>query len=711
MDRFTGWTRGTMVAALMVLSTGACAQRVAAPAVIAAPPPVAQVRPEAPVAKAAPVARPAPVAKAPVATAPAPKTTPPAPTPRVARAPAPERSATPAPEAVTARKTAPPAPEKSAKAAAPETTFALPQVERPAATRPATPEPPAAQKVVEAPETAKPAEKGLFDFLLGSASAREGTASTVALEEPAEPGAQSEVAQVASADYGSTVDPGPTAGAAPDLAAPTASDEPAALPAAKAPPAPTPPAYVSAALDAPSMAEPEPEVADTPDTPEPVYEPLSAFASLFGGNAPQDEPEAVEAEDTAPEKPQAANTLPPAEGETGDDPYPGGFADDESYETAQLAQSNFGYSPPTPAFNPNAPVTIAILTPDSDSRPSIRSLAKGLSQAAALSARALGDRQLVLRGYDTGGSPSQAQQAAQQAVADGAQLIIGPLFSSSAAAVAPVAQSAGIPVIAFTTDETVLRRGIYSVGYLPGAEVERMLSYAAKRGIRKIGLLSPDTPYGGIVYRTVQNTAAGYGVNVATVQPISPNFAQAAETGKRFAEFYGANPDVQGVLIATNGKALQGIAAYLAYNDVLPSKVQYMGLGIWDDAETFREATLRGGWFPGLDPSLKAEFESRYSAAYGGKPPAVAALAYDGVAIAGALLGRAKSTGQPPFTIQNIESPTGFRGMSGLFRFLPNGQNQRLLSILKVGRRQFEMVDPAPATFGQRLTSITGYRQ
>ena len=740
MDRFTGWTRGTMVAALMVLSTGACAQRVSTPAPVAAQPPVAQVQPVAPVAQAAPVqAAPAqaePVARTPLVKPSAPAAKVPdvkvadlkvpaakAPAPIVSEPKAPEpkplptpvaKVAAPTPPKPVAQKIAPPeleTPEPKtpelktvAEAPAPERSFDLPPVK--------LPEEPVAREVVEAPLPEKPAKKGLFDFLLGKAPAEEAPATqSVSLRQPASLGAQYQVAEVASADYGSTVERNPTPDAAPDIAELTASDEPAEPPAGQPAPAQTPPTYRSVALDEPSAAAPEPEVADTPEAPEPAYEPVSAFASLFGGGEPDEEPEAVEEEEPAPATPLAANVLTPADDAPEDNPYPGGFADDEAYETAQLAQPNYGYNAPPPAFNPNAPVTVAILTPDSDSRPSIRTLAKGLSQAAALSARALGDRQLVLRGYDTGGSPNKARQAAQQAVSDGAQLIIGPLFSSSAAAVAPVAQSAGVPVIAFTTDESVLRRGVYSVGYLPDAEVDRMLSYAAKRGIRKIGLLSPDTPYGGIVYRTVQNTAAGYGVNVATVQPISPNFAQAAETGKRFAEFYETNPDVQGVLIATNGKALQGIAAYLAYNDVLPSKVQYMGLGIWDDAETFREATLRGGWFPGLDPALKTAFEGRYSGAYGSKPPAVAALAYDGVAIAGALLARAKSTGQPPFTIQNIENPTGFRGMSGLFRFLPSGRNQRLLSILKVGRRQFEMVDPAPTTFGQRLTSITGYRQ
>ncbi len=683
MTPFSGMKRGTMVAALMVLSTGACAQRVAAP-------PVATVQQAPPVVAAPKAVQAAPVqaapVKAPVAKAPAPKA------PVKAAPPAPVQAA-PVAKAKPPVKAAPPAAKPTPPA--PKVAAAPPKPVAPKVAKPAEIAPPSVAKT--APRQTEALDSGLAAS--ETASPKPPTAPKVAVTEAPKLGGQFQVIETASADYGSTTGDNPTPDQAPDIETLVDSDEP--------------------------VAEAEPAVVATQEEEEPAYKPLSAFASLFSSADDEEEETAEAVAEPEPDllasavaeaepTPQAANVLDPADTEATENPYPGAFADDQAYETAQISQPSFGYQAPqpqVPAYNPNAPVTIAILTPDSDSRPSISALAKGLSQAAALSARELGNRQMVLRGYDTGGNPAKAQQAAQQAVADGAQIIIGPLFSTSAAAVGPVAQAAGIPVIAFTTDESVLRRGVYSVGYLPNAEVDRMLSYAAQRGIRKIGLMSPDTPYGGIVYRTAQNTAPGYGVNIATVQPIGSDFAAASQSAERFAEFYEASPDTQGILIATNGKPLQAIAAYLAYNDVLPSKVRYMGLGTWDDPETFREATLRGGWFPGLDPALKEEFERRYSAAYSSKPPAIAALAYDGIKIVGALLQRSQSTGQPPFTIQNIENPTGFRGMSGLFRFLPSGANQRLLSILKVGRRQFEVVDPAPTTFSRRITSITGYSQ
>lgn len=583
--------------------------------------------------------------------APAPVVTPPADTGQT-RAAVPPAPNTPTPRPAPVQVKSPPAPE-------------LPQTEIAALSPPKLP--PVQRRPVAPPSSFGTDAPRNGTALVDTAPAPEPAAPKappeVEIVEPAELGDRYRTTQTASDDYASIGSESPTPDTALDLVALIDPDEP--------------PAPQEQAAQAPAEDE-------------------DADQALAYASSPADEP--AEPDAKAPD----AN------------PYSGGFADDQAYETAQLYQGqqgaqSFGYG--APAFDPNAPVTVAVLTPDSDSRASIRSLAKGLSQAAALSARELGNRQLVLRGYDTGGTPEKASLAAQQAIADGARLIIGPLFSTSATAVASVAQQSGVAVIGFTTDRSVLRRGVYSLGYLPDSEVERMVSFAAQRGIRRIGLLSPDTQYGGIVFRATQDAAQRNGVDVLTVQPIASDFSGASASAERFAQFYQTTPDVQGVLMATNGKPLQAIAAYLAFNDVLPSKIRYMGLGIWDDPETFREATLRDGWFPGLDPALKAEFESRYSAAYGEKPPAIAALAYDGVAIAGALLQSARNSGRPPFSVAEIERASGFRGMSGLFRLLPDGRNERLLSILKVGRRQFEVVDPAPTSFTRRLSSSTGYAQ
>lgn len=370
---------------------------------------------------------------------------------------------------------------------------------------------------------------------------------------------------------------------------------------------------------------------------------------------------------------------------------------------------------------PGGTLTVALLTPNSDPRPGVKALAESLTKAAALAAQEIGDRRLILRGYDTAGTPERAVIAAEQALADGAQLIIGPLFANNAIAVSNVVQPYGVSTISFTTDRTVLRRGLYSLGYLPETEIERMIGFSARQGIGRMAVLAPETAYGNLVYAEVQNAALRHGVDILRFQSFRPVFDAMDQTATDFASFYDANsqkneeeeliePAIDGLMLAASGKSLQALAAYLAFRDVLPSDVKYMGLGLWDNPETFREATLRGGWFPGVDPLLRSEFEAAYTQSYGGEPSAIAGLGYDAVIVAASLIEAASPNLISPFSINAIERPMGFKGMSGTFRFLGDGRNDRQLSVLRVGRKEFDVLDPAPVGF-QSQTEFGGLRQ
>ena len=73
-----------------------------------------------------------------------------------------------------------------------------------------------------------------------------------------------------------------------------------------------------------------------------------------------------------------------------------------------------------------------------------------------------------------------AQQAPQQAIDEGAEIILGPLFAQSVQAAAQVARPRGIPVIAFSTDTSVAARGVYLLSFLPESDVDRIVSYARR---------------------------------------------------------------------------------------------------------------------------------------------------------------------------------------------------------------------------------------
>ena len=83
---------------------------------------------------------------------------------------------------------------------------------------------------------------------------------------------------------------------------------------------------------------------------------------------------------------------------------------------------------------------------------------------------------------DTGGTPQGAAAAAQAAIAAGDGIILGPLTSSEAHAVAPIASAAGVNVLSFTNDSTVAAPGIWPLGISPRQQVDRVLEVAANQG-------------------------------------------------------------------------------------------------------------------------------------------------------------------------------------------------------------------------------------
>ena len=344
---------------------------------------------------------------------------------------------------------------------------------------------------------------------------------------------------------------------------------------------------------------------------------------------------------------------------------------------------------------------VALLLPLSDSRPAARELAEAMERAARLAVMDLGRGALQLKAYDTAG-PDGAAAAAEQAVADEAELILGPLFAKSVSAVEAVARREGVNVIAFSTNSAVAGPPVYLMGSLPQQEFERVIQHAVAKGHRSISALVPDTPYGDLAVASLDLMAFELGVRV----PIVERYPQTFEGAKAVVEIYAARRGVlkakdpeslaTAILLPESGKLLQTLAAFLSVQEFGEDQLQLLGSGVWDSEDALREDALRGGWFAAPDPRLRPTFAARYASQFGASPPALASLAYDAVAVAGTLAG---AMVENAFAAEHITDPNGFAGVGGAYRFNESGLNQRTLAVLEVGEDEFEVADPAPLRF------------
>ena len=347
-----------------------------------------------------------------------------------------------------------------------------------------------------------------------------------------------------------------------------------------------------------------------------------------------------------------------------------------------------------PDTAPNqVPVRVGILLPFSNGSQATRKLATAMMNAAEMALYDAGNKSIILMAADEGGGPDEAAQAAQKLLDQGAEILLGPLFAQSLAAVAPLARDRGVPVIAFSTTLSVAGNGVYLLSFQPENEVKRILSYAAANGHSKFAALVPQNAYGDHIADAFSADVPADSGAVADLERFSPDTGDVVTQAAAIAK---TSPDA--LLVAQGGQLLRGIAPTLAYDGLDNSHVQLLGTGVWDDPAVLNEPALVGGWFAAPQPDADSAFDSRYQADFGAAPPELSTLAYDAVSLVALL-----SNGQPyhRFTPAALTDPNGFAGVTGIFRFTADGACERGLAILSVGADGFTVVSPAPTTFQQ----------
>jgi hypothetical protein len=335
---------------------------------------------------------------------------------------------------------------------------------------------------------------------------------------------------------------------------------------------------------------------------------------------------------------------------------------------------------------------VALLLPLSASGET-RKIAEAMKQAAELALVDAGGSGITLVTKDSGGSAQGAQAAAQAALNEGAELILGPLLASEVQAVKGVAQGRA-NIIAFSSQSAVAGNGTYLLSFLPEEEVANVVRYAAEQNHRSIAALYPATQYGQIIEQALIRAAQKDSVTITAADRYSRDGLSVSPAIQKVAQAVNGQ-GADAILIPESGETLRAVGAALTEQGVDASRVKILGTGLWDNPQTRNIAIAQGGWYAGVSPEMVRRFESRYSATYGGQPPRIASLAYDAVSLA---MGLAK---RGSFDAEAITASDGFQGQNGLFRFRRDGRIERGLAILEITSSGPRVVADAPRRFGE----------
>jgi branched-chain amino acid transport system substrate-binding protein len=372
---------------------------------------------------------------------------------------------------------------------------------------------------------------------------------------------------------------------------------------------------------------------------------------------------------------------------------------------------------------------VALLLPLSGPR---AQLGRDLLNAAQIAVFDLADKNFVIYPFDTRSSTAGAASAATQAIAAGAELILGPLLASSVRAVRPIAGRSGISVVAFSNSRDAAGDGVYILGFVPHQQVEAVVEHAVSEGLYRYAALAPNNAYGRAVVAALKEVASIHEALVVKVQyydPAATDFSQPAKVIADYerrhkalieqrAELEAREDEVSkqvlkrmekldtlgeveydAVLLPGSGEQLKAIASLLSYYDVDQPAVRLLGLSNWaQTANIETEPSLNRGWYAAPPREERESFFQRYRKLYGRPPAAIASLAYDATALAIVL---AQSNGTNVFARSRLVQPFGFLGVDGLFRLREEGVAERVFEVREVTRKGFKVRRSAATVFPQ----------
>ncbi len=341
---------------------------------------------------------------------------------------------------------------------------------------------------------------------------------------------------------------------------------------------------------------------------------------------------------------------------------------------------------------------VAVLLPLTSSNPAARREAESILAGIELAMFDAEIDNVVLMPLDTKGLPEEARKVAIEALRDGADAIIGPLFSHNIPAVTEVTEQFNIPVLSFTNDLNAAGQGAYMMSIPLEEEIARIVDWAALEGVTQFAMFGPNNAYGRRVENALRFEVQRRGASILRVEMYDPSIETPTYQAEALAKAVNiANeftPGEVAVLIPEHGVRLRAVAPLLPYYDVDINTVKLLGTGLWNTSDVWREPTLKGGAFATPDPNSVNAFKNSFAATFKANASDMSALGYDAALMTLVMLS------QDALNKASLERRDGFIGTNGLFRFREDGSIERGLAVVQVtGNGGVNVVDPAKSQF------------
>lgn len=301
--------------------------------------------------------------------------------------------------------------------------------------------------------------------------------------------------------------------------------------------------------------------------------------------------------------------------------------------------------------------------------------------------------------YDTQGDATKAVQLATKLIRnDKVVAIIGPSTTGESMAVIPVAERERIPLISCAAGIKItepVKKWVFKTPANDHVAAEKIFNYAAKRGQRKVALLTVSDSFGSSGREQLKTMAAKKGFTVVADEVYSP---KDTDMTPQLTKIRGARPDAiicwgtnPGPAVVTRNLKQLGIGIPLYQSHGVASK-KYIELA---GAAAAEGVTLPAGKLavfdilPKNDPQVKVlrAYDQAYRKSFGTEASTFGGYAYDGFQLIAEAIKRSGAT--PDGIRKGLEQTRRMVGISGIFNMSPanhNGLDLSAFEMVKVSK-------------------------
>ena len=309
----------------------------------------------------------------------------------------------------------------------------------------------------------------------------------------------------------------------------------------------------------------------------------------------------------------------------------------------------------------------------------------------------LDGRKLHLVMEDTASDQKQAQNAARRLLdVHHAKVLVGEVASSLSLAVAPICQSAGIPMLSpSSTNPTLTGKGdyVFRACFTDDQQGAYIATFAIKHGYQKGAIL--------------QDVGQDYSKGLADV--IEREFTKQGGTIVGRQSYTSQDKDFSAPLTTLKGQDLDVIflPGYYTEAGLIIKQARELGLDVpfvggdgWDSpqlvelaGDALNEDCFFVNHYSKNDPGEKVQqFVKNYNAKFGGDPDALAACAYDAMYIVADAINRAKSA-EPKAIRDALAQTKDFQGVTGMITINDHRDALKPCVVLGFENQQQTVVD------------------